>query len=143
MRSEGLDSAIEQSHVALSEIIGGRSKAFEALFSRREDVTLGNPFGPFASGRQQVAATLAGAAAHYRDGRIDSFELIASYVTDGLACVVEVERFRAKIGGSDEFASVGLRVTSLFRPEMGTWKLVHRHADPITTAQTPESIIRM
>ena len=143
MPSEGLDNAIEQSHVALSEIIGGRSKAFEALFSRREDVTLGNPFGPFASGRQQVAATLAGAAAHYRYGRIDGFELIASYVTDGLACVVEVERFRAKIGGSDEFASVGLRVTSLFRPEMGTWKLVHRHADPITTPQTPESIIGM
>jgi ketosteroid isomerase-like protein len=104
-------------------------------------VTLGNPFGPFVRGRQKIVETTAGAAKRYRDGEIVGFELIAKHVTDDLACVVEVERFRAKVGGSDDVATIGLRVTSIFRPEDGTWKLVHRHADPITTPQATESII--
>jgi ketosteroid isomerase-like protein len=137
-----LESAIERSQLAVSEILKGNPEPFEVLFSHREDVTLGNPFGPFARGRQRVAETLAGAASHYREGEIVGFEPIARHVTDDLACIVEVERFRAKVGGSDDLATIGLRVTSIFRPEDGTWKLVHRHADPITTRQPPESVIQ-
>jgi ketosteroid isomerase-like protein len=140
--SDDLDSAIEQSHFALSEIVRGNPGPFEVLFSHREDVTLGNPFGPFARGWQQVAETAAGAASRYRVGEIVGFEPIARHVTDDLACIVEIERFRAKVGGSDDVATIGLRVTSIFRPEDGTWKLVHRHADPITTPQPPESVIQ-
>jgi hypothetical protein len=33
------------------------------------------------------------------------------------------------------------RVIAEFRREDGTWKIVHRHADPITTAQPVESVI--
>ena len=47
--------------------------------------------------------------------------------------ILELEQAEAKIGGREDVASFGLRVTSVFRPENGTWKLVHRHADPITT----------
>jgi hypothetical protein len=35
-----------------------------------------------------------------------------------------------------------LRSTMIFRPEDGVWKVVHRHADPITTAQPVESVIQ-
>jgi hypothetical protein len=37
---------------------------------------------------------------------------------------------------------VALRTTSIPRPEDGTWKVVHRHADPITTAQPVESVVQ-
>lgn len=142
MRSDDLDSAIEQSHFALSEIVRGNAEPFQLLYSHREDVTLGNPFGPFARGWQEVAETAAGAASRYREGEIVGFEPVARHVTDDLACIVEVERFRARVGGGEDLAAIALRVTSLFRPEDGTWKLVHRHADPITTPQPPESVIQ-
>jgi hypothetical protein len=47
-----------------------------------------------------------------------------------------------KVGDTDDLATVALRVTSIFRPEDGSWKIVHRHADPITTPQSPESVIQ-
>jgi hypothetical protein len=36
---------------------------------------------------------------------------------------------------------VAVRVTSVFRFERGAWKLVHRHADPITTPRPAESVV--
>ncbi len=44
------------------------------------------------------------------------------------------EQWQAKLSGGEELSSFGLRVTSTFGREDSTWKLVHRHADPITTA---------
>jgi ketosteroid isomerase-like protein len=137
-----LDRAIDLSHLALGEIVKGNVEPFMALYSDRDDVTLGNPFGPFARGRQQVADAGAGAASRYREGEIVGFDPVARHVTADLACVVEVERFRAKVGGGEEPAGVALRVSSVFRREDDGWKLVHRHADPITTPQSPESVIQ-
>ena len=82
------------------------------------------------------------AASNYRDGEIVGFENVAKYVTPEFAYIVEVERYKAKVGGGEELAPIALRVTSIFRPEEGTWKVVHRHADPITTARPPESVIQ-
>jgi len=141
MTSKDLDRAIEQSHAALAAILEGDPSVYQALYSEGEDVTLGNPFGPYARGRKNVEATLAGAASHYRDGEVTGVELIATYASNDLACIVEVERGRTKIDGGEELVSVAVRVTSVFRLEHGTWKLVHRHADPITTPRSGESVI--
>lgn len=136
-----LEQAIEQSHDALAAIIRGDVSGFAQRYSSRDDVTIGNPPGPFARGRDNVIATGEAAAARYRDGEILGFETVASHVSDDLACVVEVARFRAKVGDVDALAPVALRVTSVFRRE-DAWRLVHRHADPITTPQPADSVIQ-
>ncbi len=141
MSTHSLDSAIEASHNALAAIVNGDPSGYLALYAEDEDLTLGNPFGPFARGRQSVAERLSGAASNYRDGEITSVELIAKYLSEDLACVVEVESVRAKVGGSEEMVPVSLRVTSVFRLERGNWKLVHRHADPITTPRSAASVV--
>jgi ketosteroid isomerase-like protein len=140
--SDDLDQAIEQHHLSVDQFAKGTSKPLEALYSRRDDATLGNPFGPFVRGFDQVARTMEHAAEHYREGEATGFDEIATYVTPDLACTVEVERLMAKIGGADETSPISLRVTTLFRREDGVWKIVHRHADPITTAQPAESVIQ-
>jgi ketosteroid isomerase-like protein len=70
------------------------------------------------------------------------FEAIEKYTTPELAYVLRVERAKAKVGESEDAAPIALRVTMNFRPEEGTWKVVHRHADPITTRQPAQSIIQ-
>ena len=141
MAARDLDTAIERSHAAVDAILKGDPRGYMALFSDRDDVTLGNPFGPYARGRKTVEETVARAASHYRGGGMTSVELIAKYVSGDLACVVEVERGRTKVGGGEDLVSVAVRVTSLFRLEQDAWKLVHRHADPITTPRPAEFVI--
>lgn len=141
MSTRSLDEAIEASHNALAAIVNGDPSGYQALYVEDEAPTLGNPFGSFAHGLENVVERLSGAATNYQDGEVTGVELIAKYVSDNLACVVEVESVRAKVGGSEEMASVSLRVTSVFRLERGNWKLVHRHADPITTPRPAASVI--
>lgn len=136
-----LSKAIEQSHRALGAILRGDPGVYQALYSSADDVTLGNPFGPYVRGRQNVDRTLAGAASHYRDGEVVEVELVSQYLSDTLACIVEVERGKAKVAGSEDALPVAVRVTSVFRLEVGSWKLVHRHADPITGPRPAASVI--
>jgi ketosteroid isomerase-like protein len=142
MSTFDFDEAAEHYHRALGELVEGNPEPNKMVFSHREDVTLANPLGPAVRGWEQVAATMERAASLLREGEIVAFENGAKYVTPELAYIVEVERNKAKIGGRQDIAPFDLRVTTIFRPEDGTWKVVHRHADPITTAQPIESIIQ-
>ena len=135
MKTPTIESAIEASHGALASIIRGDQSGYLALFSAAEDVTLGNPFGPFGKGRKSVEERLSIAASKYRDGRVTSVEFISQYASEGLACVAEVESGEAKIAGSENMDQLSVRVTSVYRLEEGNWKLVHRHADPLQTPQ--------
>lgn len=142
MATSAFDEFVERYHLALDEFFKGNPEPAQALYSHREDATLANPFGPVAKGWTQIAETMERAAANYREGAASGFETAARCVTPELAYLVEVERFRAKVGGGDEFATGALRVTSVLRPEDGAWKIVHRHADPITTARPAESVVQ-
>jgi ketosteroid isomerase-like protein len=139
---EDLDHVIEQYHLVAGEFIKGTAEPYKELFSHREDMSLANPFGPPVRGWNEAARTMERAASRYRDGEIVGFENVAKYVISELAYIVEVERYQAKIGGREDITPVALRVTSIFRPEDGEWKIVHRHADPITTGQPVESVIQ-
>ena len=140
--ADDVDQLITQYHQALDEFVKGNPEPVKKLFSHREDVSLANPLGPAARGWEQVAQAIERAASNFRDGELVSVETVAKYVTPELAYSVWVERVKAKIGGREDIVPSALRVTMIFRAEEGAWKVVHRHADPITTAQPAESVIQ-
>ena len=139
---DDVDKLIERYHLGSDEFLKGNPEPLEELWSRREDVTLANPYGPPVRGWDEVAKVTEHAASQVRDGELVSVEIVAKHVTAELAYVVEIERPKAKIGGSEDITPFALRVTMIFRPEDGGWKIVHRHADPITTPQPAESVIQ-
>ena len=51
------------------------------------------------------------------------------------------KRTEAKVGEREDLTPYAVRSTMIFRSDEGTWKVVHRHADPITTAQPAESVL--
>jgi ketosteroid isomerase-like protein len=89
-----------------------------------------------------VVEQLERAASHYQDGETTSFETIAEGVTPELTYTVEIERFRARVGGRPDMTDLALRVTCVYRREDDGWKLVHRHADPRVERQVAESVIQ-
>ena len=139
--SQQQELPMEEYHRAGLEIARGNAEVYKALWSRRDDVTLSNPFGPPVRGWEEVAARLDLAASHYRDGQDFEFENVSTVVTPELAYTVELERFRACVGESDALADVAIRVTTVFRLEAGAWKVAHRHGDPITSMQSAESVL--
>src|ERR687895_826045 len=140
--ADDVDELNEQYHLASDEFLKGNPEPVKKLWSRREDVTLANPYGPPVRGWEQVAKTIEHASSLRRDGEFVGSEIVAKYVTPELAYVVQLERAKAKVGGREDIAPIATRATMIFRPEEGTWKMVHRHADPITTAQPTESVIQ-
>ena len=139
---DDVDELIERFHLAQGELIKGNPEPVKELTSHRDDVTLANPLGPPAHGWDEVAAATERAASQFRDGENIGFEVIERYVTAELAYVVRVERARAKVGGRKDMTPITLRATMVFRPEDGEWKVVHRHADPISTPRPAESVIQ-
>lgn len=135
-------AAVEQYHLAAAEFVQGNPEPYKALFSQGEDVTVANPFFPVARGWENVADRMERASSRWSEGEVMGFENVAKYATRDLGYIVEIERFKAKIGGSKEAGPVVLRTTSILRREKGGWKILHRHADPITTEQPAESVLR-
>jgi ketosteroid isomerase-like protein len=137
-----LDEALEKYHQALGEFVKGNPEPAKGLWSHRDDVTLANPLGLPARGWEQVARTMEHASSNFRDGENVGFVIVARYATAELGYVLEIERQQVKVGGREDIAPSALRATMIFRPEDGSWKIVHRHADPITKAQSAESVIQ-
>jgi ketosteroid isomerase-like protein len=137
-----VDQLIKQYQLALDEFMKGNPKPVQELFSHRDDASLANPYGPPVRGWDGIAKTTEHAASLRRDGRAAGFEIVAKNVTPELAYVVQIEHMESKVGEREDVTPYALRATMIFRPEDGTWKVVYRHADPITTPQPAESVIR-
>ncbi len=135
-----LDRTIEDNHRALNEFVKGNPKPVQQLYSRRDDVTLANPFGSISRGWKAVTEGVSLAASRFRDGEATGFESLARYATADLACTVEIERYVAKFAGREKPEPLALRVTSVFRHEDGRWRLISRHADPRVELQPVDSV---
>ena len=139
---QSFEQAIEASHRALDEITRGNPEPFFGLYSRSEDATLANPYGPPARGFDEIEAAGRRAAANYHDGKAVGFETFAKFATAELGYTLEIERFETKVAGADEISPVALRVSSVYRREQSGWRLLHRQADPITAPRSGESVIQ-
>jgi ketosteroid isomerase-like protein len=141
--ADEVDELVEQYYRAQGEFLRGNPEPVKDLFSQRDDVTLANPYGPPVRGWDEVAKAVDYAASLRSDGEFVEWQIVAKYVTAELAYVVQIEQAEAKIGVREDITPLAVRSTMIFRPEDdGNWKIVHRHADPITTPQPAESVIQ-
>ncbi len=129
----GFDDALDAFNKALNRYLNGDPGPVLAVFSRHDDVTLCNPIGPPCRGRADVERASAEPSSHFTEGEVSGLEEVSRFVAADLGYVVRIERGQMHIDGSSEPVPYSLRVTLIFRREGDTWKIVHRHADPITT----------
>lgn len=71
------DQVVGENHRALDAFARGDHEPLAKLWSTQDDVTLGNPSGPFVRGFDEVLHTMQRAASFYRDGEAVGFDLVA------------------------------------------------------------------
>lgn len=135
----------EDNRQALRAYAKGDPEPVLALWSHRDDVTLANPFGPPCRGRSEIESATRQAVANFQPGGplyfrevSSSFDEVARCASTELGYVVQLERHEGTLAEREGSASVALRVTMIFRHEDDGWKVVHRHADPVTAPPAPE-----
>ena len=138
----GFDRAIEAFRQALDQYMKGDAEPVLDLVSRADDVTLANPLGPPTRGSENVRMAASHGAAMLRDGSVRGFEEVVRYSTPDLGYVVQIERTQARFEDTGTTMNpIALRVTMIFRREGDIWRVVHRHADPITTPRPITTVI--
>lgn len=128
-----LDQLRDRCRKAWRDFARGNPGPAKEIFSHADDVTLANPFGPAVRGWEKVSETLDYASSRFSGGKEVQVENIEQYVSRDLASFLDIERWEAKVGGRGDVSPFVLRVSTTYRREGNDWKIVHRHADPIST----------
>ncbi|WP_128913686.1 DUF4440 domain-containing protein [Granulicella sibirica] len=109
----------------------GDPALMKMAYSHAKDALIMGALGGYEQGGDAVAERLEWAAKHFRGTRNQSFERLAAGCGGELGYEVFLEKSESRLGDSDNFSPTILRVTHIFRRELGQWKLIQRHADPL------------
>ena len=100
-------------------------------------------WGGYEKGWGEVSARYDWAVARFRDAKANlTVEYLTAVVEGDLAMTTSIERAGVLLAGQDRPAPMELRVSHFFRKEDGAWKLVLRHADPITAKIATEAVLQ-
>jgi ketosteroid isomerase-like protein len=132
-----LHDLVAQWSRAAQAYLDGALRTYAGLARHAPDYTLMPPDG----GETRRGFDISDAAAErlartFRGGDVH-LDVVETYASGDLAVLVAVERQHGTVGElpSQDWS---LRLTLVFRLDGGHWRLVHRHADPLTRPIGPE-----
>jgi ketosteroid isomerase-like protein len=111
---------------AASAYVRGDAAPVAALSTRADPATFFSPKGDTLQGAAAVLERYAGDAKSFGGSGTTELEILQSASSGRLAFWTGLQH--AEVGGAK--GKMTLRVTEIFRLEDGTFKLIHRHADP-------------
>jgi ketosteroid isomerase-like protein len=103
------------------------------VWSRESPTTFFSPRGSYRQGADQVWSTYEHDAESFALGSDSHFEILHLGASDGIAYWVGFQRATVYMRGRAEAVPFNLRVTEVFRREGDDWKLIHRHADSLSS----------
>ena len=127
---------IAELEAAEEEFVQGRPGAFQALWSRADDVTLCGGFGGVERGWKNVTDRLSWVSKKYSTGT-RSREKISRMVGADFAYLVQTEVIHSRLASQVEPSTQEFRATMVFRREADGWRIVHRHADTQIATKPP------
>ena len=120
----------QRGEVALAYISGDASPLGE-IVACHSPATFFKPSGGYRKGAEAVWSQYERDATNFESGSEGQLEILHMAASGGLAYWVGFQRATTHLRGRPEAVPFNLRITELFRREGDTWKLIHRHADPL------------
>jgi ketosteroid isomerase-like protein len=127
---------------AANDFARGDATSWKALASHAGDVSLFGGGGGQAKGWSEVGDRYSWAAAAFSGGSV-KVEPLTRFVERNLAVTVALEQWNVRFSKTGQTGTLKLRVTHVFRREGDTWRLAHRHADPLTVTHEIDSLIHL
>ncbi len=131
--SEGMEKALARTHEGSHRFGNGDPVPMKDVFSHSSDVMIMGAWGGYECGWTKVGPRLDWAASRFAGERNATSERLAAGESGDLAYEIFLEKSDAKLVGAEDFHSMDLRVTHIYRREQGEWKLIQRHADFLTS----------
>lgn len=121
------DEFIRRRKEASKAYTNGDAGPLSQIITRTLKATFFGPDGGVVQGADQVSAAYQKGAALFKSGDF-AMETLDQGASDDIGYWVGLLRGTARMHDGKE-ASFNLRITEIYRPEGGEWKMVHRHAD--------------
>ena len=126
-----------------SRFINGDAGLWKENASHRDDVTLMGGWGTSERGWAEAGARYDWAAQRFeKSGATLKVEYLSSAVSGDLAYTVAIEQSEVRLVGQTAPAKMALRVSHVFRREDGAWRMIHRHADPLMSTTSADSVLK-
>lgn len=136
-----LQTFLPQWEEAQARFINGDAALWKQNASQRDDARILGAFGGYEKGWNEVGPRYDWASSQYKAGGATMKpEYLSTGVSGDLGFTVAIERQEEARLGSQNPTQRALRVTQIFRREGGTWKLLHRHADPLMEKKVPSAV---
>jgi len=124
---------MKRREVASQAFVNGNIEPLDRISTHVSPATIFGPRGDCVEGATKVNAANASGAKHFMPGSKSAFEVLQIGADAGIAYWVGIQRSIVQMQGKAEAVPMDLRVTEVFRREHDEWKLIHRHADTLTS----------
>lgn len=129
---------MQQRATAANAYVRGDAAPLDSIVARKGDATFFAPRGGAVHGIAEVSSRYQQDAKAFAPGSESHFEILQIGASAGIAYWVGFQRASVYMQGQSEAVPFNLRITEVFRREGNTWKLVHRHADPLASEKNDQ-----